>query len=146
MAVDVTAQGTWPNAEDVVKALCRGVLVDGQPVRRVGRETAPGDRFETPCIRVERTGGQINRDFTADDPLVEVACFGDSYEQAQAMSGSVARLMEASLGERIGSTEQLTGYADIEVVRQENGPQRPAWGPNARRDITTWRLSWRPNF
>ena len=62
------------------------------------------------------------------------------------MSGSVARLMEASLGERIGSTEQLTGYADIEVVRQENGPQRPAWGPNARRDITTWRLSWRPNF
>ena len=54
--------------------------------------------------------------------------------------------MEASLGERIGSTEQLTGYADIEVVRQENGPQRPAWGPNARRDITTWRLSWRPNF
>jgi len=133
--------GAWPNAEDVVKELCRGVLVDGQPVKRVGRETAAGPQFaETvPCIRVERTGGQINRDWTADEPLVEVACFGVTYEQAQAMSASVAHLMETAVGEQVHT-------AVIDSARQDTGPQRPAWGSDARRDITSWRLSWRPTF
>lgn len=132
--------GTWPNAEDVVKELCRGVRVDGHEVTRVGRETAVGDTFEPPCIRIERVGGGIDRNFTSDNPIVEVACFGSDYGQAQQMSGSVARLMEASIGEQVGP-------AVIDAVRQDEGPIRPNWGAaNARRDITRWRLSWRPTF
>lgn len=133
----VTQELHWPNAENEVKELCRGVVVDGRTPTRVGRETAPGDDFTTPCIRIERTGGQINRDRTADAPLVEVACFGADYDQAQAMSMSVERLLAEHVGERI-----LDACLDSAVM--ENGPVRPAWGRNARRDITTWRLTWRP--
>lgn len=133
----------WPNAETVMKELCRGVEVDGTPVVRVGRETAPGDEFTPPCIRVERTGGSTNQDRTEDTPLIEVACFGTTYEQAQAMSMSVDRLLAQQVGELIGPDED---QAELDSFRMENGPIRPAWGQNARRDIVTWRLSWRPRI
>lgn len=133
----------WPNAEAIMKDLCRGVVVDGAPVTRVGRETAPGDDFTPPCIRVERTGGSTNADRTADAPLIEVACFGATYEQAQAMSMSVDRLLADAVGELIGPDDD---QACLDSVRMENGPIRPAWGQSARRDIVTWRLSWRPRI
>lgn len=131
----------WPNAEAVMKDLCKDVEVDGVQVERVGRETAPGDQFRTPCIRIERTGGNTNKDRTADFPLIEVACFGETYEQAQAMSMSVGRLLDASVGEQIGPDDDP---AVLDGFSMENGPVRPAWGQNARRDIVTWRLTWQP--
>lgn len=135
MAVDQVL--TWPNAEDEAKHLCRLVLVDGAAPERVGRETAPGDEFATPSIRIERVGGEINADRTQDAPLIEFASFGKDYTQAQAMSMAIERLLAEHVGERILD-------ATLDSFRMENGPKRPAWGDNARRDIVTWRLRWRP--
>ena len=128
---------TWPNAEDEAKHLCRLVLVDGAAPYRVGRETAPGDEFRTPSIRVERVAGEINASRTEDAPQIEFASFGSDYTQAQAMSMTIERLLAEHVGERI-----LNATLDSAVM--VNGPVRPAWGDNARRDIVTWRLRWRP--
>lgn len=128
---------TWPNAENEAKHLCRLVLVDGAPVARVGRETAPGNDFTTPAIRVERVAGEINRDRTQDSPQIEFASFGENYTQAQAMSMTIERLLAEHVGERILD-------AELDSFEMVNGPIRPAWGDNARRDIVTWRLRWRP--
>lgn len=128
---------TWPNAEDEAKHLCRLVLVDGIQVVRVGRETAPGDDFATPCIRIERVAGEINRDRTQDAPQIEFASFGATYTQAQAMSMTIEGLLADHVGERILD-------ATLDSFEMVNGPVRPAWGRNARRDIVTWRLRWRP--
>lgn len=127
----------WPNAEDEAKHLCRLVRVDGAPVARVGRETAPGDTFTTPCIRIERVGGEINRDRTEDAPQIEFASFGSDYTQAQAISVIIERLLAEHVGERLLN-------AELDSFVMVNGPIRPAWGDNARRDIVTWRLRWRP--
>lgn len=135
MAVDQVL--TWPNAEDEAKHLCRLVLVDGAAPNRVGRETAPGDDFAAPCIRVERVAGEINRDRTQDAPQIEFASFGKDYTQAQAMSMTIERLLAAHVGERIKD-------AVLDRFEMVSGPKRPAWGDNARRDIVTWRLVWRP--
>lgn len=135
MAVDQVL--TWPNAEEEAKHLCRLVRVDGQAPTRVGRETAPGDNFTTPSIRVERVGGEINADRTQDSPQIEFASFGRDYTQAQAMSMAIERLLAEHVGERLAD-------AELDSAVMVNGPIRPAWGDNARRDITTWRLRWRP--
>ena len=128
---------TWPNAEDEAKHLCRLVRIDGAAPYRVGRETAPGDDFRTPSIRIERVGGEINRDRTQDSPQIEFASFGSDYNQAQAMSMAIERLLAEHVGERILN-------AELDSFDMVSGPVRPAWGDNARRDIVTWRLRWRP--
>ena len=128
---------TWPNAEDEAKHLCRLVFVDGQAPTRVGRETGPGAEFTTPSIRVERIGGEINGSRTEDAPLIEFASFGKDYTQAQAMSMAIEQLLAEHVGERLAD-------ATLDSAVMVNGPVRPAWGDNARRDIVTWRLRWRP--
>ena len=141
MAVDLDAvAGRWPDAEDVVKSICRGVEINGVPVARVGRETAAGRDLPGGTIRVERVGGQPNRDATADFPLVEIAYFGESYEQAQAMQRATWALMNAAVG------EQVHAGAVPDVARIESGAIRPPWSveTSTRRVIETWRLSWRP--
>lgn len=138
-----TQQLRWPNAERVAKSIVRGVLVDGVPVAHVGRETPIGPDVEIGdgTIRIERVGGEINRDRTLDTPQIEFASFGRTHDQAQAMSMSIERLLANGVGELVGDGDDEVCLDGFEMA---SGPIRPAWGRNARRDIVTWRLWWRP--
>jgi len=142
MPVDPDYHGTWQDAEDVVKSIAGTILINGEPVERVGRETAAGRDLPGGTIRIERVGGAPNLDETSDNPLVEIAYFGASYAQVQSMQQAMFRAMKDAVG------EEVHAGAVPDLARVEAGPIRPAWSAAGEsktiRKIENWRLSWRP--
>ena len=136
----IVVAGTFPDAEDVAKSVGRGVLVDGRPVARVGRETKAGQDLDGGTIRIERIGGQPDRDELADNPILEMAFFGRDLAQAQAIRDAWRDAVREAVGEEVHAGVVL----DLAV--RESGPIRPPWSTetSTRRLIENWRLSYRP--
>jgi hypothetical protein len=136
--------GTWPDAEDIGKAILRAVEIDGRPIERVGRETAAGRDLEGGTIRIERIGGAPDRNELSDNPLLELAMFGVGVEQVKAIRTAVWRAMKAAEGEHVALDDGTQVY--LHSARIESGPIRPPWSveTSTRRGIENWRLSYPP--
>lgn len=143
------AVGTWPDGEDVGKAILRQIEIvnpdrTNRPIQRVGREVKAGTNLDGGTIRVERTGGAPNTDETADNALLELAMFGTDYDQVKAIKAAVWRAMKAVEGELVVLDDGTEVY--VHSATLESGAIRPPWSieTSTRRSIETWRLSWPP--
>lgn len=103
----------FPDAVLVTIQYLRGVLPDVTSVSRV-----PNPR-PTEFVRVQRLGG-IRRNLILDRPRIDVECWSDSEEGAEALCASVRAYVLAMAGKR-GDT---TVYAVAEV-------SGPMWLPDS---------------
>lgn len=144
MVVRADHHGTWPDAEDVGKAILRVVEVGGRPISRVGRETAAGRDLVNGTVRVERIAGAPDRNELADFPLLELAQFGDSFGQVKAIRAAVWQAMKGMCGEHVHLDDGTRVYLHSAVI--ESGPIRPAWSSETptQRALDNWRLSYPP--
>lgn len=131
----VDARG-WPVIDRLLADLfAEQVLLDGQPVW-AGTALSDGQSF--PAIRVQRLpGGGINADAYQDVSRIEVATFGRTRPESDALTAQVRQLM-ADLSD--------DEYADVSVdsVVEESGPGRlPDPNEDLRAVPTTWSVTAR---
>lgn len=124
----------FPDAEDVVMALL-------EPVAPTTTDTAATLDSETPVIKVTRVGGAD--DFFTDRPLVEVAVFAPTYEQARQVAHACQQVILASGGRTIVTPDHPGGVL-IDKAETVSAPLRvPYENENLRHKAATYQFAWR---
>lgn len=123
----------FPDGEDVLLALLSQVADTYQ--------TTPAE-FEPPLIQVREVGGVSGRIDTR--PVIEVACFGETYAQAKQMAAQCEQLILAVRGSTVPN---VAGHDNGVLVDRTEVVQTPREIPyrdqEKRRKTATYRLIMR---
>ena len=131
MPIDLPA---FPDAEDVVMALLTVVAP-------TTTDTAADLDSDAPVIKVTRVGG--TDDFFTDRPLVEVAVFAPTYEQARQLARQCQQVILASSGRQIVTPDHPDGVL-IDKAETTSAPLRvPYDNENLRHKAGTYQFAWR---
>jgi hypothetical protein len=124
----------FPDAEDVVMALL-------EEVADTTTDTAATLDSDAPVIKVTRVGG--TDDLITDRPLVEVAVFATTYEQARQLARQCQQVILASGGRSIVTPDHPQGVL-IDKAETTSAPLRvPYENENLRHKAATYQFSFR---
>lgn len=125
---------SFPDAEDVVMAL----LADIAPTTT---DTAATLDSDVPLIKVTRVGGAD--DFVTDRPLVEVAVFATTYDEARQVADQCRQVILSSGGRSI-ATPDYPGGVLIDKAETTSAPLRvPYENETLRHKAATYQFAWR---
>src|SRR5688572_9779704 len=124
----------FPDAEDVVMALLEEVAPTTTDTDALLAENAP-------IIKVTRVGG--TDDFITDRPLVEVACFATTYDQARALARDCQQVILQCPARKIITPDYPTGVL-IDKATTTSAPLRVPYENTAlRHKAATYAFAWR---
>lgn len=124
----------FPDAEDVVMAL----LDDIAPTTT---DTAATLDSDAPVIKVTRVGGAD--DLVTDRPMVEVAVFAPTYEQARQVARACQQVILACAGRSIATPDYPDGVL-IDKAETTSAPLRvPYENESLRHKAATYQFAWR---
>lgn len=128
----------WPDAEELVIALLRQ---DPPIAPKIVQTTDENLGRDGPVVQVLRVGG--DDDGITDRPLVEVAAFAPTYEEAIQVASRARQRMLASGCTRV-PTPTYPGGVTIDRCRTVTSPQeQPDENPALRRKLGTYLVEFR---
>lgn len=127
----------WPDAEDVVMSL----LGTMSPPVDATTSTDIDLAEQVPIVRVTRIGGED--DGISDRPLVELAVFHSTYDEARKLAESVRQFVLASPCTKV-PTEDIPAGVLIDNASTVTPPARAAYdNPALAMKVLTIRFVWR---
>lgn len=124
----------WPDAEDVVMTLL-------SPIAPTTTDTAASLDSDAPIIKVTRVGGAD--DNITDRPLVEVAVFASTYEQARQVARQCQQVILQCAARKIVTPDYPSGVL-IDKAETISAPLRvPYENEHLRHKAATYQFAWR---
>lgn len=124
----------FPDAEDVVMALL-------EPLADTTTDTDALLAENAPIIKVTRVGGAD--DFFTDRPLVEVACFATTYDEARQLARACQQVILLCPNQKIITPDYPSGVL-IDKAETSSAPVRvPYENTELRHKAATYQFAWR---